>query len=125
MDFNALVEEKIKVNKSTNVFGWIDNINNAKEAENNGVVFFLRLGVFFYFVCCIFLFHWLYLLCVKAHLSRIFNGHVAEYANKHGHDKKYWITKIDQEIKKRKEEFFKQNKLDLMKDAEKFENDED
>ncbi len=120
MNFDNLVEEKIKVNNAANIFKWVDDINNVRDAENNGMVFILRLGVFFYFICFVFLFHWLYLLCVKAHLKNVYMKHLSEYAKKHGHDKKYWYQKVEEEIKKKEEEFFRQNKLEQTKLAEKF-----
>ncbi len=125
MDFNALVEEKIKVNKAANVFAWIDNINDVKDAENNGMVFILRLGVFFYFIFFIFLFHWLFLLCKKAHLRKIYNKHLAAYASEHEHDKKYWYNQVEEEIQKREEEFFRQNKLEQSETAKNFDDDND
>ncbi len=117
LTFEQLVEKKKKINTCANVFAWIDEVHAAKD-NLNSINFLFKIGIFFYFLTGIFLFHYLYLLIMKGVLKGKYKKLLTQYAKAHGEDRKYWAQKVEEEIAKEKEEFFNQNKLDQLKAAE-------
>ncbi len=118
LTFEQLVEKKKRINTCTNVFAWIDEVHAAKDNLNN-INFLIKIGVFFYFLTGIFLFHYLYLVIMKLVLKSKYKKLLNTYAKEHGENRQYWAQKVDAEITKEQEEFFNQNKLDQLKLAEK------
>ncbi len=112
MNFQDLVNFKKKINSTLNIFDWIDGLNTVQETKNSSMLFILRVGIFFYFVLLIFLFHFLYRLVKKQILRKKYFNMLKKYVKENGHNINYWRNKVIKTIDEQEKDFFEKNKLE-------------
>lgn len=110
MNFEELVNFKKKINSTLNIFDWFDEMNNTHDAKSNSLLFSLKLGIFFYFIFLIFLFHFIYRLFKKQFLRSKYFKMLSIFVDQNGHDISYWRSKVNEKIKQDQRDFYQKIK---------------